>query len=71
MTYTQSLRVPQGRGYQTGPVNLNDSQVGCGIVADGSRGTLTPVVQGDFDPLGVMHHVAVGEDEPVRGKDKT
>ena len=47
-------------------IQTNHRQIACRIVANHSRWHTPPVRQRYRDAHSVMHHVAIGEDQPIR-----
>jgi hypothetical protein len=68
LTGPQLLRISQRNSLQTGGVNANHRKIGRRIVADGVGGSAPPVGQRHFDPGGVMHDVAIGENQAIGRK---
>ena len=69
---TQLLRISEGNGLQSGSVsiNSNDREIGRWIVSDGVSWSAPAVGQRYLDPGGVVHHVAVGENQSIGREDE-
>ena len=67
----ERLGVPHlQRGKVLGAFDLDQRQVGLGVAADDLGVELPFVGQPDLDLVGVLDHVVVGDDEPVRVDDE-
>lgn len=55
---------------ELGCVDAQHGQIGVRVIADERCGKLAPVEQRDADVVGVVHDVAIGDDETVGGKDE-
>ena len=67
---------PSGRHHQAGCVvigyvHAHHRQIGCGIVADGAGGEAAAVGEGNLNACGLVHHVAVGENQAVGSEHET
>lgn len=69
MSYFGTVAVAEGDGGEVGGINLDDGEVGGGVVAYEGGGQYPFVVEGDADAFCVLDDVVVGYDVAVVGDD--
>src|SRR5258708_4583536 len=68
LSHADFMRVAQAHGLEDGCVNAQQREIGVGVFTDQRGGEVASVEQKHSNGVGLVYHMAVGEDESVGGK---